>query len=691
MSLAIIPIRKKVALVAISIAIVTSVFFVFLTITKNQSQVHAATRADWVAGDIISDTAFTDKDSMSVADIQAFLDSKISCDIWGTGIATELGSNQTRAQYAASRGWASPPYICLNKYYEVPKTTPGGNMPANNYANPSSIPSGAQSAAWIIKDAANRYNISPKVLLVKIATESVGPLTSDNWPLFSQYRYAMGSHCPDSGPGGSANCDTNYAGFSIQIYSAAELMRWYLDSMDQSWWTYKKPGVNYVLWNVTQRGCGGANVTIRGKATAALYTYTPYQPNDAALNNMYGTGDSCSAYGNRNFWRVYWDWFGNTRNPPKFVSFADPRKMTLIRDTQKINPSISVAIGDTFSAGLTRKFTGKIQLANGDSCYQTESDKKTKSSLCFLAKDLQELDITYEDIPANQQLMQVHQSAYKIDLRRDTTVSETYPDTRQITFTKKTVINNVTYYISKVDDENDEERGIASSSLQQSKNFEDITPILMKTVGDGAFKYNVASGLKSDGPYDEHLLLTYTSRVNVDGTWYYRTKNDASASLARAFKDTSLTSQIIEPFVQPRCMMTTKISPLINLYDQSKTGTSIQPGVVMNYSHKTVTSSLRAYQSKDDHDNNRPVGIESSNLLDTKCFEPFVQPRIMKLSRQTVKINPYTGTKDVMLPLGMERKFTSKILIGNTWYYRTEADTTGNRALAIPAIYLRDI
>src|SRR5690606_6051370 len=125
------------------------------------------------------------------------------------------------AQYAASRGWAGPPYTCLNKYYEVPKTAPGGNMPANNYSTPDTIPSGAQSAAWIIKDAANRYNISPKVLLVKIATESVGPLTADNWPLFSQYRYAMGSHCPDSGPGGSANCDPAYAGFSIQIYSAA--------------------------------------------------------------------------------------------------------------------------------------------------------------------------------------------------------------------------------------------------------------------------------------------------------------------------------------------------------------------------------------------------------------------------------------------------------------------------------------
>lgn len=284
------------------------------SILNHTNTASAVSASDWVAGNIISDAAFTNKDSMSVADIQAFLDTRIgTCDIWGTGIATEYRSSLTRAQYAASRGWAGPPYTCLNKYYEVPKTTAGGSMPINNYSTPDTIPQGAQSAAWIIKDAANRYNISPKVLLVKIATESAGPLTSDNWPLLSQYRYAMGSHCPDSGPNGSANCDPAYAGFSIQMYSAASLMRWYLDSMDEPWWSYKKPGNNHILWNVVERGCGGSNVLIQNKATAALYTYTPYQPNAAALNNMYGTGDNCSAYGNRNFWRVYWDWFGPTR------------------------------------------------------------------------------------------------------------------------------------------------------------------------------------------------------------------------------------------------------------------------------------------------------------------------------------------------------------------------------------------
>lgn len=280
----------------------------------------AVTAADWKAGRIIDDGKFTGLD-MSVADIQNFLNNKVPvCDTWGTQPASEYGrSDLTHAQYAASKGWPGPPYVCLKNYHEVPKTAPGPGVPANSYGNGGNPPAGSVSAAQMIYNAAQTHRISPKVLLVKLATESAGPLTTDTWPLQKQYTYAMGAHCPDSGPGGSANCDANYAGFSIQISEAAELLRWYLDGMTQTWWQYKKPfQVNNILWNVAPRGCGGSDVYLQTMGTAALYTYTPYQPNQAALNNMYGTGDNCSAYGNRNFWRVYSDWFGPTNNDRTF-------------------------------------------------------------------------------------------------------------------------------------------------------------------------------------------------------------------------------------------------------------------------------------------------------------------------------------------------------------------------------------
>jgi hypothetical protein len=305
--------KKRLLLVILSIV---SMGMSMSTLVTSQPA-SAISGSEWRAGRIIDDTIFTNKYSMSVADVQAFLNAKVGtggydsvpgqCDVNGTRNASPYNSSISRAAYARSIGKPDK-WTCLSNYYEVPKTSPGPGVPANNFGG-APIPAGAKSAAQLIWDAAQTYDISPMVLLVTIHKESAGPLTTDDWPWQSQYTYAMGAHCPDSGPGGSANCDPNYAGFSLQIYESAALMRWYLDNMSQSWWSYKKPGNNSIQYNPSTN-CGSSNVYIETKATAALYTYTPYQPNQAALNNMYGTGDGCSAYGNRNFWRIYNDWFG---------------------------------------------------------------------------------------------------------------------------------------------------------------------------------------------------------------------------------------------------------------------------------------------------------------------------------------------------------------------------------------------
>lgn len=338
---------------------------------------NAAPASGWQAGRIVDDTLFTNPNDMSVTDIQNFLNSKVTnCDTWGTQPASEYNRpDLTHAQYAASRGWPSPPYVCLRDYYEVPKTNAGDWTPDNNYSHNALPFVGSVSAAQIIYNAAQQYNINPKALLVKIGTESSGPLTSDSWPLRTQYTYAMGAHCPDSGPGGSAVCDPNYAGFSIQVSEAGALLRWYLDSMTQPWWQYKKPfTTNSILWNVAPSGCGAGDVHINTKATAALYTYTPYQPNQAALNNMYGTGDGCSAYGNRNFWRTWFDWFGSPQTNIAYAwqyagqsAYQDSNRSRPFTSTPTVKPGGTVYLQvkaknigyQTWSNAITRLGTSK--------------------------------------------------------------------------------------------------------------------------------------------------------------------------------------------------------------------------------------------------------------------------------------------------------------------------------------------
>jgi hypothetical protein len=301
---------KNIRTLAILLGTTSTILFACLSPTAS-----AASASAWNAGRIIDNKIFTDKTSMTIADIQNFLNSKVGTSSYGTpgqcdtnGTKTsELGGG-TRAQYGTTHNNPAP-FTCLKDYYEVPKITPGPAVPASNYGG-AAIPAGAESAANLIYDAAQLYNISPKVLLVTIQKESAGPLITDDWPFKSQYTYAMGAHCPDSGPNGTANCDPNYSGFSIQIAESAALLRYYLDNMSQPWWPYKKVGLNAIQFSPAT-ACGSTNVNIENSATAALYTYTPYQPNQAALNNLYGLGDSCSAYGNRNFWRTFSDWFGS--------------------------------------------------------------------------------------------------------------------------------------------------------------------------------------------------------------------------------------------------------------------------------------------------------------------------------------------------------------------------------------------
>lgn len=281
----------------------------------------AVTAADWRPGNIIDDGIFYDKGSMSVSDIQSFLNSKVPvCDTSGSK-PSEYGGG-TRAQYGASKNYPAP-FVCLKDYKENP-TTKANNL----HGNP--VPEGAKSSAQIIWDVSQEFGISPKVMLVMLHKES-DRLMIDDWPWATQYRTAMGYGCPDSGPNYSANCNPNDYGFYTQMYKAARQFRLYANS--PSGYNYIAGRNNTIQYN-PQPSCGSSVVYIENQATASLYNYTPYQPNQAALNAGYGTA-ACGAYGNRNFWKLFNDWFGSTNAPTFRASY----------DSQSSYPVIDSGVG----------------------------------------------------------------------------------------------------------------------------------------------------------------------------------------------------------------------------------------------------------------------------------------------------------------------------------------------------------
>jgi uncharacterized protein with LGFP repeats len=163
-----------------------------------------------------------------------------------------------------------------------------------------------ESASQIIYKVAQACGINPQVIITTLQKEQA--LVTRTSTTASNWRSAMGYGCPDT-----AACDAQYYGFYNQVYKAAWQFKRYGNPPGTSQFFTWIPVGGYanILYN-PNANCGSSRVYIANKATAALYYYTPYQPNAAALAAGYGAANNtCSSYGNRNFFFYFTDWFGS--------------------------------------------------------------------------------------------------------------------------------------------------------------------------------------------------------------------------------------------------------------------------------------------------------------------------------------------------------------------------------------------
>lgn len=223
-------------------------------------------------GLIISDDEMFDSTSMTADEIQDFLDTRgVRCS-GSECLATKTFETQDEDSDSLCSGYTA---------------------------------SSDESAADIISGVAESCRINPRVLIVMLQKEQ-GLVTASE-PEESNYTIAMGLSCPDDG-----DCDTAYYGFFNQVYGAAHRLRYYQAHFND--YSYRPRTTDYIQYNPNE-SCGGSTVYIENDATAMLYIYTPYQPNEAALaglaNGTGGEGDACSTYGNRNFTLFYNAWFGD--------------------------------------------------------------------------------------------------------------------------------------------------------------------------------------------------------------------------------------------------------------------------------------------------------------------------------------------------------------------------------------------
>lgn len=309
-----------------------------IVVTAAPARAHAWSAADFEPGNIIDDVLFYRGTGMSATSVQKFLNKRVPhCTLGAKG--REVGKKVKWA--GVSTRLASR---CLKNYRATTR-----NQPANAYCKAYS---GAkrETAAAIIAKVGKACGINPKVLLITLEKEQ--SLVTDSWPNELQYARATGYECPDSGPGGAAQCDPKQAGFMKQLYGAAWQLRYYKGN--PKLFDYLPFQKNRIKWN-PKASCGTSTVYIENWATAALYIYTPYRPNKAALKAGWGSGDKCSSYGNRNFFNFWNQWFGSTQSSRRITG-----------SIQKVyNAAGHAALAGTGTAYGAPKSARKTIAANG--------------------------------------------------------------------------------------------------------------------------------------------------------------------------------------------------------------------------------------------------------------------------------------------------------------------------------------
>lgn len=523
-------------------------------------------------GNLMSDAVMSDTSTMSVQDIQSFLNSKNYCDNRNVHMAAWY----PHLQYNIKDGR----FVCMAR-----ESFDG------------------KSAAQLIWEAAQEYNINPQVLIVLLEKEQ--GLVSDTWPNHVQYRTATGYGCPDTAP-----CDTQYYGMKNQLRLAAKLFR---EVLDGGWSNYPV-GHRYVQYH-PNTACGGSTINIQNRATSALYRYTPYQPNQAALNAGYGTGNDCSAYGNRNFWRLFTDWFDSTQSI-NYISLENQRWMQVRVSTVKVNLHNGEPAGETLSEKRQIKFIDKAFI-NNQWYLRTEYNHKDGGDFGIPLSDLSE--IPFEPMTPEWKIIN-HDGVHRYVPNNERWLIEdgNLPLGTVINVTSKITVNGITSYRTRYNTENNQNAAFREERLDNLDYVQPLdSPREMTALRDTTMVNLNGSSCKTlpqytplhiEGKFIFNGVLHFTqsqSPIDPEQLCYIRS-NDLNWDPIK-----------FDPFEDPRDMQLNQVVDRINL----ETGAVVDRlpgGSIIHFSSKVVHNNQLYYRTTHNTNMNGPFGILARSVSEVR-------------------------------------------------------------------------
>ena len=211
-----------------------------------------------------------------------------------------------------------------------------------------------------------------------------------------------------------------------------------------------------------------------------------------------------------------------------------------------------------------------------------------------------------------------------------------------------------------------------------------------KIIKAGAQKIRIR-GEQVDHTFDEEMVRNMPLSVEFNGQKYYITEFDRDNTNAEyGFKAEDVKDA-------PRYETFGKVSAVtfsngnanrLNLEGFGYENT-LTKGNTYTFASTSIVNGIKFYRTEHNTTNNIFWGIKE-NDLENAIFVGFSEPGDFIAKEGAKKINPVTGEINNTLPQGMRLRFTTKVLVDGTWYYRTEYDSNIHYMLVVNSDELID-